>query len=70
MFQLLDFIIDYESGQLSDAQIIDGFQQLINTGALQHLQGHYTRVAHELITSGLCTVQTLPSERTAQLWLN
>ena len=33
-----------------------GFQHLIDSGAIDHLQGHYQRQALELLKSGECTV--------------
>jgi hypothetical protein len=47
-------IIDYESGDLSDDETIEIFQELINTGLAWSLQGHYGRVAKHLIENGLC----------------
>jgi len=49
----VDFIIAYESGELSDEEIIKGFQKLLDTGACWHLQGHYGRMATALLKAGL-----------------
>lgn len=51
----LDKIIAYESGELDDDEVIDLFQELIDTGAIRHLQGTYGRMAQALINSGNCT---------------
>ena len=52
----LDFILAYENGELDRDQIVAGFQHLIDSGAIDHLQGHYQRQALELLKSGECTV--------------
>ena len=50
---LVDFIIEYEGGQLSDSDTLDLFSYLIKTGQyLYLLQGHYGRTASQLIDSG------------------
>jgi hypothetical protein len=50
----LQFIMDYEDGSLSEEQVIEGFQDLINTGIVWELQGSYGRMAKSLIEQGLC----------------
>lgn len=50
----VDFVIAYESGELTDEQIIEGFQELIDTGLAWRLQGHYGRTAAALIEAGYC----------------
>lgn len=52
----LDFIIAYEAGELSDDQIIAGFQAMIDSGLAWQLQGHYGRTAQRLIDAGLCNI--------------
>lgn len=54
-FDSLSFIMDFENGDLTDDQIINGFQQLINSGLAWSLQGSYGRMAKQLIDSGYCT---------------
>lgn len=54
MTDMLDFIMDYEMGQLDDEAIIAGFQKLIDNGMAWTLQGHYGRTAHALIEAGHC----------------
>ncbi len=52
----LDFIMAYEEGgQFSVDELIAGFQDLIDTGVVWKLQGHYGRTAKALIEKGLCT---------------
>ena len=51
----VDFIIAYEDGELSEQEIIAGFQKGINDGSVWKLQGHYGRMASALIDAGYCT---------------
>jgi hypothetical protein len=53
-FDTVGFVIDFESGTLDDIQVIEGFQALIDTGVVWHLQGSYGRTAAHLIETGLC----------------
>ena len=50
----VDDIIRYEQGEMSDDEIIEFFQGLIDSGACWTLQGHYGRTAASLIEQGLC----------------
>jgi hypothetical protein len=54
-FDAFSFIIDFEEGSLDEAQIIEGFQALINSGLVWQLQGSYGRTAMNLIESERCT---------------
>lgn len=56
-FNTVDFIIDYEAGALSEEEVIDGFQHLIDNGIVWSLQGHYGRTAATLIDAGLCRLR-------------
>lgn len=56
-FSTVDFIIDYEAGVLSEEEVIDGFQQLIDSGVVWSLQGSYGRTAATLIDAGLCRLR-------------
>ncbi len=51
---LIDKIMSYESGEMSDADTIDFFQELIDSGQCWTLQGHYGRTAQALIEQGSC----------------
>lgn len=60
-FNSVNFLQEYEDGHLSDAQVIAGFQELINSGLAWKLQGSYGRMAQRLIDDGLC-VRPLPKQ--------
>lgn len=47
-----DLIIAYEQGELSENDIIELFQSLVNSGAAWKLQGHYGRTAEAMIKAG------------------
>jgi len=51
--QLVDRLIAYEEGQITDDEEVALFQHLIDTGTCWHLTGHYHRVAATLIEAGL-----------------
>jgi hypothetical protein len=53
-------IIRYEQNEMDEEEIIEMFQDLINSGMAWRLQGHYGRTAKALIEEGLCT---LPSKQ-------
>ena len=49
------FIMAFEDGSLSDEQIIEFFQSMIDDGSVWQLQGCYGRMATALIEGGHCT---------------
>jgi hypothetical protein len=51
--QLVDQLIAYEEGQITEDQEIELFQHLIETGTCWHLEGHYHRMGATLIEAGL-----------------
>ena len=51
--QLVDQLIAYEEGQLTEDEEIAFFEHLVETGTCWQLQGHYHRVAATLIEAGL-----------------
>ncbi len=53
---LVNDIVAYELDELSEDEVIDLFQRLVDSGAAWKLQGHYGRTAAELINAGLVTV--------------
>ena len=50
---MLDLILDYESDELDNDQIIELFQQIYDNKAYLWLQGHYYRTLDHLIDAGL-----------------
>lgn len=50
---LVNLIMDYETGELDDARLLDLFAELIRTGQAWSLQGHYGRTARDIIDAGL-----------------
>jgi len=53
-FDIVGFCMDWEEGNLSSQQTIEGFQHLIDSGLAWQLQGCYGRQAERLIRAGLC----------------
>lgn len=49
---MLDQIMDYEMGELTDDEVVSFFARLIQTGMVWTLQGHYGRTAKLLIDAG------------------
>jgi hypothetical protein len=52
---MLDQIMAWESGELSDAETVKFFAELIKNGMAWTLQGCYGRTAMSLINSGYIT---------------
>jgi hypothetical protein len=50
---LTDYIVDYEGGEISEEDMLDLFQYLVDSGMAWTLQGHYGRTAASLIEAGL-----------------
>ena len=51
---LVQRIIDFETGEMqTEEEVLDFFQDLINTGMAWRLQGSYGRTAASLIDQGL-----------------
>jgi len=53
----IDKIIAYENGEMTDEEIVEFFQELIDEGTVWHLQGSYGRLASDLIDMGLCNAR-------------
>lgn len=53
-FDVVDFVMGFEGGCISEAEIVEGFQHLINDGTVWKLQGLYGRTAKALIDQGFC----------------
>lgn len=56
--EVVNDVMAYEAGNLSQDQTIIFFQKLIDTGLVLQLQGSYGRLAKQLIDAGLCFVRT------------
>jgi len=53
MKELLNKIVAYEHGKLDEQQTIQLFQDLVDSGMIMKLQGHYGRFAAQLLEEGL-----------------
>jgi hypothetical protein len=53
MKDITNRIIEYESGELDQDQTVQLFQELVDRGIVWDLQGHYGRLAYQLIEAGL-----------------
>jgi len=49
-------VVRYEDGEMDEAEMVEFFQELVDTGAVWHLQGAYGRAAERLIEEGLVHV--------------
>jgi hypothetical protein len=49
---LVDQIMEYESGMLSDPETLEMFSEMVRSGTAWSLQGHYGRTANSLIEDG------------------
>lgn len=54
MMRTIGRIMAYEDGTLSEAETVDLFQHLIDSGLAWQLRGSYGRTARFLIEQGLC----------------
>ncbi|WJN63160.1 hypothetical protein [Streptomyces phage phiScoe44] len=55
MGSLVIDLISYEEGMLDDAETLELFGKLVKSGMAWTLQGHYGRVAKDMIESGYLT---------------
>ena len=51
-FDTVGYIMDYESGEISDERVLELFSHLIKTGQAWTLQGSYGRQVRRLIDCG------------------
>lgn len=63
----IDKVIKYENGEMSEQEIIDFFQQLVDSGTAWELQGSYGRMAAHLIKSGLISINKTSTENITNL---
>ncbi|MBF86356.1 MAG: hypothetical protein CL489_18020 [Acidobacteria bacterium] len=49
-------IIAYEDNDLSNMAVLELFSELIKSGLILQLQGHYGRVANDMISNGLIDI--------------
>ena len=52
-FDEVGFIMNFEDGVLSEDEVIEGFQNLLDSGTVWQLQGTYQRTATALLDAGL-----------------
>jgi hypothetical protein len=50
-------VIAYESGEMTADEIIEFYQELIDTGMAWKLQGSYGRMASALLKAGVCKLR-------------
>ena len=55
MQNLTERIVMYEKGELNEQQTIQLFQELLDSGLVWNLQGHYGRLCYQLLEAGLIT---------------
>ena len=51
---MVDKIVRYENGEMTEGEVISFFQEIIDSGLCWKLQGHYGRTATMLIEEGVC----------------
>tara|TARA_R100000700_G_C3052473_1_gene71141 strand:+ start:103 stop:330 length:228 start_codon:yes stop_codon:yes gene_type:complete len=49
---LVERIMKYEDGLMDWEEVVNFFQELLDTGFIMNLQGHYQRTAQTLIEAG------------------
>ncbi len=50
---IVNKIIDYESGSMNEYEVIEFFKELVDSGLVWSLQGSYGRTAQNLLNEGL-----------------
>ena len=60
--KMIDMLMAYEDGELDSEQTVELFQNLIDSGLIFNLQGHYMRAAKELVDAGLIDLTTADIE--------
>lgn len=59
---MLNMLMDYEDGNLDNSLVPVLFQNLVDSGLIFSLQGHYVKVAKELVDAGLIDLTTADIE--------
>lgn len=54
---IIDMLMSYEDGRLTEPQTAELFQTLINTGLAKQFGDEYELKAKSLIAAGICKVQ-------------
>lgn len=63
MSDLIEKVMAYEMGMMeTNEEIIEFYQELVDTGTAWSLQGHYGRTARDLIGMGLITYDSEAGE--------
>ena len=55
IFTLAEKIARFESGEIDREEAVELFQELIDSGVIWSLQGHYQRMAVQMLNNGECT---------------
>lgn len=66
MVSQIDKIIAYENGELNNFETVELFSELLKTGIVWKLQGHYRRMAQMLIESEYLDLDGLINEDNLQ----
>lgn len=53
MINQINKITAYEQGDMDEEEIIEFFQELMDSGLIWSLQGHYGRTAQAMVSAGL-----------------
>ena len=53
---MVDKVMAYEAGEMSEEDMIEFFQELIDSGMAWKFQGSYGRTAMALLDAGYCTM--------------
>jgi len=51
---IVDAVMDFEEGNMSEVELVNFFQKIIQSGVVWNLQGVYGRIAVDLIERGWC----------------
>lgn len=54
---VINKIVAYELGDMNEEETIEFFQELMDTGLVWNLQGHYSRTAQAMVDAGLLSAE-------------